>query len=159
MSQSNLSKWLKFITIGVALCLAIVYFFVIPELGTSLASQYPEFAFCYLPWLIFLVLTSIPCYTALVYGWKIAVEISRDNSFSYANSASLRMIALLALIDSAYFFIGNIVFLLLNMSHFGILLLSFLVDTIGIAIAVISAALSHMVYKSAKLKEENDLTI
>ncbi|MBE5905224.1 MAG: DUF2975 domain-containing protein [Lachnospiraceae bacterium] len=47
----------------------------------------------------------------------------------------------------------------LNRSHPGVLLGSLVVDFVGIAIGVAAAALSHLVYKAAELKEENELTI
>ena len=45
------------------------------------------------------------------------------------------------------------------MNHPGVLLLSFAVDFAGVAASVFFAALSHLILKAAKMKEENDLTI
>lgn len=159
MNQSNLSNWLKVIIIGMGLCGALIYIFVLPVLGKELALSYPEFSYCYLPWLIFLWITAIPCYLVLLFSWKIASEIGADNSFSYENANSLKKICHFTLADVAFFFLGNVVFLFLNMNHPGILLLSLLVDFIGIAIAVAAAALSHLVYNAAQINEENALTI
>ena len=47
----------------------------------------------------------------------------------------------------------------LGMSHPGIVLLSLAVDVVGVGIGIAAAALSHLVYKAAVLKSENDLTI
>ena len=48
----------------------------------------------------------------------------------------------------------------MNMSHPGILLVFVpLIIFVGIAVCVVCAALSHLVYKSAVLQSENDLTI
>lgn len=159
MEQKGLSKWLKAILIGVGICGLIVYFSIIPSYGQMMVRIYPEFAYCYLPWLIFLWATSVPCFTSLFCGWKVATNIGNDRSFSYENARMLKWIAWLAAGDSAFFFIGNIVLLLMGMSHPGIVLLSLLVVFAGVAITVAAAALSHLVMKAAALQTESDLTI
>ena len=159
MEQKTLSLVLKLVLAGFAVAGAIVYFWVLPVLGAEFAAAYPEFARCYWPWLIFLWLTAVPCYITLFFGWSIAAEIGRDNSFSIKNAVSLRNIALLAAFDAAFFFIGNILFLFLDMNHPAVVLASCFVTFLGVAVAVAAACLSHLVYKAAKLREENDLTI
>jgi len=159
MEQKALSNWLKIVVLGVGLCGLIVYFLIIPSYGQAIAYRNPEFAHCYVPWLVFLWITAVPCYVALVLGWRIAANIGHDQSFSRANAAHLKRISWLAACDSAYFFAGNVVLLLLNMSHPGITLLSLLVVFAGIAVTVAAAALSHLVQKAAVLQEQSDLTI
>ena len=61
--------------------------------------------------------------------------------------------------DAVFFFLGNLLLLLLNMSHPGVTLLSLLVVFAGAAVAVAAGALSHLVQKAALLQEESDLTI
>ena len=123
------------------------------------AALYPEFEYCYIPWLVFMVLFSLPCFAALFFGWKIAANIGCDDSFSYENAKYLGTISILAGADSAFFFAGNVVLLFLNMSHPGIALFSLFAVFAGTAICVICAALSHRVQKAAAMKAENDLTI
>ena len=159
MEQKALSKWLKIIIIGVGICGLVGYFLVIPSFGQSLARQYPEFSGRYLPWLIFIWVTAIPCYIALFFGWKIAANIGADRSFSVENANLLKWISWLAAEDSIYFFAGNVALLLLGMSHPGVVLASLLVVFAGVAITVAAAALSHLVRKAAALQEESDLTI
>lgn len=159
MSQFKLSRWLKAIIIGSGICGTIIYLYIFPFWGNDIAVSNSEFAFWYWPWLIFLWLTAIPCYATLICSYKIANEIGRDNSFSSKNAKLLKLISIYAAADSAFLFIGNIIFLLLNMNHPGIVLVSFFVVFIGIAITVASAALSHLVYKASQIREENDLTI
>ena len=159
MEQKTLSKWLKAILIGVGLCGLVVYFIIIPSYGVSLRTQYPEFANRFWPWLIFIWVTAIPCYAALVIGWKIAANIGADRSFSEDNAKYLKWIAWLAAGDAAFFFLGNNVLLFLNISHAGILLFSLIVVFAGIAVTVAAAALSHLVKKAAALQEQSDLTI
>ena len=160
MNQNNLSKWLKGIIIGTGIFGLIVFGWLIPAYGSSFASMNPEFSYCYWPWLVFLWLCSVPCFVSLFFGWKIAKNIGNDNSFSFDNSKHLKTISALAAFDSAFFFSGNWALLFLNMSHPGVaIIFAPLVIFVGIAVAVVCAALSHLVYKSAVLQSENDLTI
>lgn len=159
MNQLKLSKWLKAIIIGTGICGAIVYFYVFPFWGKNILTSHPEFTSWFWPWLIFLWLTSIPCYAVLVCGWKISIEIGNDNSFSIKNANLLKLVSALAAGDSVFLLIGNIVLLLLNKNHPGILFLSLLLVFAGIAVTVASASLSHLVMKAAKIREENELTI
>lgn len=159
MEQKALSRWLKFVIIGVGICGLFVYFGILPSCGNSMVAEYPEFANRFWPWLIFLWMTAIPCYAALVFGWKIAENIGLDKSFSKENAKLLEWIARMAAGDSTFFFVGNIVLLFCNMSHPGVVLLSMVIVFAGVAITVAAAALSHLVLKAAALQEESELTI
>ncbi len=159
MKQKALARWLKAAIIGVGLCLAVVYLLVIPDFGKSVAGANPEFAFCYLPWLIFLWCTALPCIAALILGWGVAGRIGKDRSFCMENAGALSTIAYLAAGDAAFFFVGNVVFLFLNMNHPGVVLLSLVPVFAGACIAIAAAALSHLVRKAAALQEQSDLTI
>ena len=159
MEQKALAKWLKIILIGVGVCGLIVYGGVIPGYGASLASQYPEFSGRFWPWLIFLWLTGIPCYAALVLGWRVAGNIGKGRSFSQENARLLALISRLAAGDAVFFFVGNVALWLLDMSHPGVVLLSLLVVFAGVAVAVAAACLSHLVRNAADLQEQSDLTI
>lgn len=159
MSQSSLSKWLKGIIAGIAVCGFIVYGYLFPVFGKEIVEKYPEFAHCYLPWLAVIWISAIPCYLVLFFGWKVTTEIGRDNSFSSENAKYLKNISILALTDSGYFFLANLGLLLLNMNHPSIFLGSLLVDFGGIAVAVAAAVLSHLVQKAAEIQSENELTI
>lgn len=159
MEQKALSKWLKLILILVGICGLAVYFLILPAFGTALKADYPEFAYCYWPWLIFLWITGIPCAAALVLGWRIASNIGRDRSFTNENADCLKWISWLAAGDTAYFFAGNLILLFAGMNHPGIALIALLIVFAGIAVAVAAAALSHLVKKAALLQEQSDLTI
>ena len=159
MEQKTCARLLKFIIIGVAICGALIYFCVIPACGESIVQAYPEFSYRYWPWLIFLWITGIPCYGVLVFGWQIATNIGKDKSFSMENAKALKWISWLAIVDTIYFFIGNILFLFLDLSHPGVVLVSLIVVFAGVAVAVAAAALSHLVQKAAALQEQCDLTI
>ncbi|MBQ1519868.1 MAG: hypothetical protein IIZ56_00185 [Clostridia bacterium] len=79
MSQKTLSILLKTVIIGVALCLAAVYAWIIPEVGAPLAEAGGgEFAHLYGPWLVIIELTALPVLAALVLAWIIANNIGHD---------------------------------------------------------------------------------
>lgn len=159
MSQKGLANSLKAVMIGIGICGLIVYFNFIPACGKAILYNAPEYEYCYLPWLIFLWITAIPCYLVLICGYRIAVEIGRDNSFSIINARLLKYISGLAAFDSVFLFAGSGIFYALGMSHGGLMLFCVLVVFGGIAVTVAAAALSHLVYKAAALKEETELTI
>jgi hypothetical protein len=159
MEQKALARWLKVILAGVGLCGLIVYLLVIPSYGKWIVADYPEFANRFRPWLFFLWATGVPCCVALFFGWKIAGNIGANRSFIQKNADYLKWIAWLAAGDAGFFFLGNIVLLLVNMSHPGMILFSLLIVFACIAVAVAAAVLSHLVKKAADLQEQSDLTI
>lgn len=159
MKQTTLAAWLKGILLGIGVCALGVYAGAIPVLGETMVAQYPEFRRCYLPWLGLIWATAVPCYLALGCAWRIARNIGMDRSFTVTNARLLRWISVLAVLDAAVFFAGNLIYLLLDMNHPGIVLFSLTVSFVGVAIAVASAALSYLVQRAAALQEQSDLTI
>jgi len=162
MSQKSLARWIKgillgFATFGIIFCICAVYFGVIPLFGRDVF--YDDKAHLFMPWMFFLLITAIPCYIFLVMGWKIAVNIENDRSFSAENAAYLKKMAYLTLGDTIFFALGNIVFLFLNLSHPAMLLASLVIDFLGVSISVGCAALSHLVQKATEIQAENELTI
>ena len=159
MSQKSLSKWMKVILFIFGLCVIAIFGLVTPVIGIDLKNENPEFSYAFIPWLVFILIMAIPCYTVLVFGWKIASDIGNDDSFSNTNAKRLRNVSVLALATSLYFFAGNVIFLLLNMNHPGILIASLFITFVGVAISAASAILSYLVKKAAKLQEQSDWTI
>ncbi len=159
MEQKTLSKWLKCILIGIGICGLVFYAVVIPIFGIDLRSQYPEFSNRFWPWFAFILVSGIPCFVVLSLSWKIASNIGRDQSFSEANAKLLKWISGWSAGDAIFFFVGNILLLLFNMSHPSVVLASFVVVFIGVAVSVTSAILSHLVKKAAILQDQSDWTI
>ena len=159
MKLKKLSKLLKIILAGLFILSLILYIFVIPLIGKTIVEANPELSNWYLPWLIFLSLTSIPVLVGLFYSAKISKNISYDLAFTEENAKYLKCISRLALIDSVFFALGNIVMFLFNMNHPSVLILSLLVSFFGLSLYVIFSILSYFISKSAELQSENDLTI
>lgn len=159
MKQTFFSKWLKAITVGLAVCGLFFYCWAVPSYGRSLAAQMPEFAYCYMPWLVLVLLTAIPCYLVLFFAWKIFNNIGQNRSFVVENAGYLKWISILAAGDVLFFFVMNVVYLFLNMNHPGIVLISLFIVFIGISVSIATAALSYLVLKAAELQEQSDGTI
>lgn len=159
MNQIKLARWLKCILAVAGLCALILYAAVIPAEGLRLQAAYPEFSNRFFPWLIFLWISGIPCFAALVLAWRIVVNIGKDRSFSMDNARLLQWISRLAAGDAVFFFLGNVLLLLLDMSHPGVVLAALVIVFVGVAVAVAAAVLSYLVQKAAALQEQSDLTI
>ena len=159
MEQKHLSNWLKLILVGVAICGSVVYALIVPIYGLNLRTLYPEFSNRFWPWLIFIWVSGIPCYTVLYYAWKVAANIGHGLAFTEQTASIFKTISVLAALDAGFFFVGNLVLLFLNMSHPGVVIASFLIEFVGVAVAVASAVLSHLVKKAAALQEQSDWTI
>lgn len=159
MSQKGLANLLKAVVIGIGLCGLAVYFYFIPAWAQLMLQGLPKYEICYRAWIIFIAITGLPCYLALICGYRIAAEIGRDNSFSTINARLLKYVTWMAAYDSAFLFIGSCVFYALGMSSSALMLHCCLVVFAGVSVTVVTAALSHLVYKAASLKEETELTI
>ena len=159
MSQKSLAAWLKFIIAGLAALLLFFVALVVPGLGKSTISYAPEFSGWFVPWLVYAWAAAIPCFIAAVFAWKIADNIGKDRSFSIANALLLKRIAILAAVDGAVIFTGDLILSLLGMSHPGFSLALLIVVFLAVAASVACAALSHLVRKAADLQQESDLTI
>lgn len=119
----------------------------------------PEFGGYFWPWLIFLWILSVPCYMALWMAWKIFTDIEKDRAFTMENAKRMGNVSFLAAADAVLLVVGNAVYLILHMNHPGVLLASFFIALVGIAIAIAAAMLSHLIRKAARLQDESDWTI
>ena len=159
MKQKELSFWLKFIIVGIAVCGAIVYAAALPYLTNYLDKQEIMEAGKSLPWLITVWISAIPCYLVLIFAWKIAGNIGNNRSFSRDNAKYLKWISYTTVADVIYFFIANAVLAVLGLSQPSLLVAAVVVCFFGAAFSVCAAALSHLVIKAAEIQEENDLTV
>ncbi len=159
MNHNKLAIQLKAVITGVAIFGLMIYLWIVPALGKNLAEIYPECADAYLPWLLFILATGIPCYTALFFAWKIASNIGADNSFCKDNGNWMKGIAKLAAGDGIFFFLGNIVLLFAGINHPSIVIVSIFVTCVAMGISVAASALSHLIMEAAELQEQSDLTI
>lgn len=159
MKHSILEKWLKLVIIGMGFCGVFVYGWGFPHICKKLCGLHPELTATFYAWLIFLIITVIPCYGLLIFAWRIADNIGKGEAFSYGNGKAFRGIFWMAASDTVFFLLGNLIFLILKMNRPEILLVSAVLIFFGIAIAVCARAMSYLVDNAADLQEENNGTI
>ena len=145
MKQKQLANLLKVMIIGVAICGGGVYGLVIPPYGIAV--------------MVATMLTLVPCYVALVHSWKIMSHIANDDSFTMENAKLLGKISSLARVDSAFLLAWSVLFFTVKITDLHILMISLLIVFLGIVVAAIFAALSHLVLRAADLQDQYDLTI
>ena len=159
MEQHRLIKWLKFLVIFATGGGIVMDLGVLPGVGSWMVDLAPEFGGYFWPWLIFLWILSVPCYMALWMAWKIFTDIEKDKAFTMENAKRMGNVSFLAAADAVLLVVGNVVYLILHMNHPGVLLASFFIALVGIAIAIAAAMLSHLIRKAARLQDESDWTI
>ena len=159
MSSKMLSILMRISVIAMAVCGLFLIGYLVPVLGASLATEYPEFSSWYLPWLIFLSVISIPCFAVLIFVWLVADAVQSEEVFTVRTASWIKVSAILIFADTVLFFVGNIIFWFIGLSHPTVLLASLILDIFAITLAVLAATLSRYLTKAALLQEESEGTI
>lgn len=160
MKQREISRYLKVVTAGVTvLFLIFVVWFMPSVLKKTVLEAWGKTAF----WAscCFLWVTAVPCLLSLYRFWGICVKIGEDQSFSRQNAEALKRISHYMLADSIFYALFLACTCIFSWyTYIGELLFgTILVLFICVALTVLSAALSHLVYKASQLQEDQDLTI
>jgi hypothetical protein len=141
------------------MCGLIACAYILPTIGANIAEYNPEHAHSYLPWLVFLWAAALPCFVILALAWKVAEAVRHEQVFTMRIARVVKAIAVLLFTVVGFFFVGNMVLLLFDMSHPGVLFISLFADVFGVLLAVVAASLSRSITKAAILQEEADGTI
>ena len=159
MDNKKLSFILKAVIIFLAFLGIGTFAGLIPIGLSAIINQYPEFNNFYFPWLIFMIIASIPLFTILILGFLVSSEIGNDNSFSRKNVKRLKGVAYCLLIESIYFFVGNVTLWFSNFNYPIVVLISFILSLFAVAIAIAVIVLAHLIKKAVELREENEAFI
>ena len=159
MKQKDMSVWLHVIVILVGAVVLFLAIAVVPGFGKEVVRKNPMMEPYYLPCLVFCWVSVLPVFAALALSWQIFSELGRDNSFCIANARRLRAISFLALADTVLYVIATAVLSSLAVLRLASFAALTCVVFLGLAITVITAALSYLTRKAADMKTENDLTI
>ena len=160
MKQNEMSKYLKFITVGVGIfLLAFIFWFlptVLKETLLKLGGENTYWGVC-----IFIWFTAVPCFFCLIHFWRICTRIGLDQSFSRENAAALKRMSQYMILDALLYGGFLLWFCIVGWADaaawlfFPILLAIF----ISVTLAVLCAVLSYLVHKASRMQEDQDLTI
>ena len=104
MQQKEISRWLKAITIVLALMGAVFFLYIMPVLAMSWRDADESLAYLFMPGLLYGWCIAVICYAILYQFWKVCVQIGKDNSFSKENAKCFRNISHFALLLSVVWF-------------------------------------------------------
>lgn len=135
---------------------ALLFFFIIPEMGHELINLYPEYGTLYWPYLIWAWVTAVPCYAVLFLFGNICMENNRDNFFCLQNSRRFRLIGRLMLADTGFFFLVSLIFFLFGVLHIGFVFGGLFVIIGGLAVSLLANAAAGWVKEGCALREENE---
>lgn len=159
MCQSEIAKWLKGITVVLALMGLVFFLVLMPLMAEDMADKNAELVILFWPGMLYGWCIAAVCYAMLYQFWKVCVEIGKDNSFSRENAVAFVHISRFAMILALLWFAG-LVFLTVNgfvsLENGFFMILAMLVTVI---IAIMAAALSHLILKAYEMRQENELTI
>lgn len=160
MKQREMSIYLKVITAGVGiLLLAFVLWFLpmmLDEIRPEFTGSWDRRMVC-----ILADLSALPAFLCLIRFWGICGSIGEGHAFSRENAMRLKRMSQYMLADAVFFTGALIWFLTAGLYKNAVWLLYFPILAIFIAVilAVLCAALSHLVQNASELQEEQDLTI
>ena len=158
MSQKQVAGWLKGITLSIAGMGLLFFGLVVPYLAWDMAVTYPDYAALRIPGILYGWGIAVFCYAILYQFWKVCVQIGRDNSFSGEN-ARFVVISRLAFVLAVVWFAGILFLAAKRALGPAFLIFMILLIFINVVIAVLAAALSHLIYKSYEMKQDAELTI
>lgn len=113
----------------------------------------------HLYWSIFLIISSIPCFCALVPAWKIADNIKKSKAFCKNNAKMMHLIGIFMAVDTSIIFLVNIIYFICRISFVYLFSAFFLIIAIFFALSVCSFALSSLIANATELQIQSDLTI
>ncbi len=159
MQQKSLAIWLRVIMVFVSIVAAVFLLWVLPVTVREMGEGFPEFAMLTLPCLISVWACAIPVAVAIVSFFRITGEVGRDNSFCEKNAKLLKLIGIMAVVDTGITTFVLALTSIYNAINGGALILMFTVIVFGLTVAIMAFVLSHLVLKASKLREDNELTI
>lgn len=159
MSSQSLSRLMRLAVISVALCLLFLCLYIIPLWGRGMIDTYPELSAWYWPWLMFAWITALPCFMVLGLIWKVSRAVKEETVFTMVTAQWVKRAAVWLLSDAVLLVAGNIILLLLNMNHPGILILSMILAICIVGMALLAGVLSRYLTKATVMQEESDGTL
>ncbi|MGO3170823.1 MAG: DUF2975 domain-containing protein [Bavariicoccus seileri] len=144
MKKDHLSNSLRIVLILLGIATLIIYAVLIPQFGREIVATNPEFSYYYLPWLLVIWSTVIPLVISLVIALKVVNTFQRNGLELSKTAGWIKQIALLIGGDATYFFVMNLLFLVIGMNHPGVIVLATFILLIGLTVTLVFLFLSRL---------------
>lgn len=159
MQQKEMARWLKLVTLLSGAAGISAVWFLIPALLDRLIPEDTCAAILWLPLVGFCWLTALPCFACLWQFWGICTRIGQNRSFCAENAAALKCISQLLFLDCLLYIAAGTAAAFLRALTPGRALLLVTILLVGVTLTVLSAALSHLIWKASELQQDADLTV
>lgn len=147
--MKRLAMWLKFLIIMVALSGILFCFLIVPQMATRIESM---------PITLFMWVTGLPFYIALLFAWKICSGIT-EQLFSEQHIKHLKKISYLAISEVVLYAIGIVYIIISEQATINILSFCLLFFGMAVTLTVFLRVLANVFQQAIQLKEEAKLTI
>lgn len=159
MKRIEISKWLKAVTVLIALMGIVFLVFLIPAGVKEFIQIYPGMKHLYGLAMGYIWFIAAECYGMIGCFWRVCNEIGKGNSFSKENAAYFVWISRIAVSIAVVLFAGTLCLGYFNWLNLEIAIILVAGMIGGTAISILAAALSHLILKAYEMKKENELTI
>ncbi|MDZ4407630.1 DUF2975 domain-containing protein [Bacillus cereus] len=139
---------------GLFLCV-----YIGPEIAKGFILNSESLKVLYKPLVVFIWITGIPFFIALVFGWQICSGIPIDQVFTVENANRLKIISILSMIEGILYVVALCYLFIVGSYHTNVLIVLLLLLFFAVVSAIFTSLLSYLVRKASEIKENNDLTI
>lgn len=119
----------------------------------------PDWPWEFLPYAVYVGVGAVPCLLALGAFCRLIVLIQSDRSFSRESEKTVRFIAVMALVVSAYLTAGYAVMLMMGEGAAVLTVLLLFFVPAFLCVGLMALALARLIHRAALLREDNELTV
>ena len=135
-----------------------LFFVAVPREGLYYRERFPEYAYLFIPALVFLWAIGFVYLAAMAEFFRVCRRIGQDRSFCPENAQSLSRIARFLIIAGAAWLAGIPGSLLMGATG-GICVPFLLAAAASAAMGMLAGGLARLLRRAVEMKEENDLTV
>lgn len=153
---TNILKWVVLFFAAAVFVASVTY---LPYVANSMAQQYPEYAKTKIPLMIYLYISSVGFYYAIVMAVKICNNISKNILFDKANLKAFSNTSKVALAELIYYVVGLVAALAFDLCHQYVLIFFVVIAFAALVLYLLCAVVCQLLKKAIAIREENDLTV
>ena len=161
MNKVSLSRQLKVILLFILIFVIVVFSVIVPAIGKTIERSNPEYAFAFMPCLVWSWCFAMPIILAFIPAWQVFSSVgSEAGCFVKENVKRFKNIAMLAYLDAIIFPLGMIAVGLLGAWQPGLtIIITPAVIILSVCVARVFQILAKITEEASELKEEHDLTV